>query len=85
MRSWQAPRPTRWQFDALPTAWLGAGAGQRNNGLLDEGRDIQREIARCPAVRLQDAAVKVRRLSVHFRPRARAAAGRGAGGRGEGG
>ncbi len=66
MRSRQAARPTRWLFETLPTAWLGAGAGQRIDGLLDEVPEIQREIALRPAVTLQDAAVKLRRLSVYL-------------------
>ncbi len=43
-----------------------AGAAQRIDGLLDEAREIQREITLRPAVRLQDAAMKLRR---HLSPR----------------
>ncbi len=41
-----------------------AGAGQRIDELLDEIAELQQEIMLSPAVTLQDAAVKLRRLSV---------------------
>ncbi len=40
------------------------GAGQRIDELLDEIAELQQEIMLSPAVTLQDAAVKLRRLSV---------------------
>ncbi len=41
-----------------------AGAGQRIDELLDEIAELQQEIMLSPAETLQDAAVKLRRLSV---------------------
>jgi len=41
-----------------------AGAGQRINELLDEIAELQWQIEDSPAVTLEDAAVKLRRLSV---------------------
>ncbi len=46
--------------DALPRA----GAGQRIDELLDEIAELQWQIEDSPAVTLEDAAVKLRRLSV---------------------
>ncbi len=46
-----------------------AGAGQRINELLDEIAELQQEIMLSPAVTLQDAAVKLRRLSVYLEDR----------------
>ncbi len=43
-----------------------AGAGQRIDELLDEIAELQQEIMLSPAVTLQDAAVKLRRLSVYL-------------------
>ncbi len=43
-----------------------AGAGQRIDELLDEIGGLEREITLCPTVTLQDAAVKLRRLSVYL-------------------
>ncbi len=43
-----------------------AGAGQRIDELLDEIAKLQQEITLSPAVTLQDAAVKLRRLSVYL-------------------
>ncbi len=43
-----------------------AGAGQRIDELLDEIAELQEEIMLGPAVTLQDAAVKLRRLSVYL-------------------
>ncbi len=73
-----------------------AEAGQRIDELLDEIAELQQSIDNSPAVTLQDAAVKLRRLSVCV-GRGRPARlpdsgslsacepfGRGAGGRGEG-
>ncbi len=54
---------------SLPDALARAGAGQRIDELLDEIRDPEREITLSPAMTLQDAAVKLRRLSVYL-PRA---------------
>ncbi len=48
----------------LPDALGWAGAGQRIDELLDEIAGLQQEIMLSPAVTLQDAAVKLRRLSV---------------------
>ncbi len=63
-----------------------AGAGQRLDELLDEIAELQQEIMLSPAVTLQDAAVKLRRLSVYpGGPGARAATGGSAGGRRAGG
>ncbi len=47
----------------LPTAMARAEAGQRIDDLLDEIAEIQRLIDASPAETLQDAAVKLRRLS----------------------
>ncbi len=70
---------------SLPDALGRAGAGQRIEELLDQIAELQQEITLRPAVTLQDAAVKLRRLSVYLGgPGARAATGGGAGGRGEG-
>ncbi len=41
----------------------GAGAGQRIDELLDEIAELQQSIESRPAVTLQDAAVKLRRLA----------------------
>ncbi len=41
-----------------------AGAGQRIDELLDEIAELQQSIEDSPAVTLEDAAVKLRRLSV---------------------
>ncbi len=43
-----------------------AGAGQRIDELLDEIAELQQEITLRPAETLQDAAVKLRRLSVYL-------------------
>ncbi len=43
-----------------------AGAGQRIDELLDEIAELQQEIMLSPAVTLQDAAVKLRRLSIYL-------------------
>ena len=51
---------------SLPTALARADAGRQTDELLDEIAEIQREIAFSPAVTLQDAAVKLRRLSVYL-------------------
>ncbi len=48
----------------LPDALARAGAGQRIDELLDEIAELQHSIDNSPAVTLQDAAVKLRRLSV---------------------
>ncbi len=63
-----------------------AGAGQRIDELLDEIAELQQEITLRPALTLQDAAVKLRRLSVYLAgsPRTREATGLGPGRRGEG-
>ncbi len=50
---------------SLPDALGRAGAGQRIDELLDEIAELQQEIILSPAVTLQDAAVKIRRLSVY--------------------
>ncbi len=42
-----------------------AGAGQRIDELLDEIAELQQEIMLSPAETLQDAAVKLRRLSAY--------------------
>ncbi len=69
----------------LPDPLARAAAGQRIDELLDEIAELQQEIMLSPAVTLQDAAVKLRRLSVYLGgPGAREALGRGAGGSGEG-
>ncbi len=49
----------------LPTAMARAEAGQRIDELLDEIAEIQRMIDTSPAETLQDAAVKLRRLSAY--------------------
>ena len=49
----------------LPTALARADAGRQIDELLDEIGDLEREIMLRPAVTLQDAAVKLRRLSVY--------------------
>ncbi len=46
-----------------------AGAGQRIDELLEEIAELQQEIMLSPAVTLQDAAVKLRRLSVYLEDR----------------
>ncbi len=46
-----------------------AGAGQRIDELLKEIAELQQEIMLSPAVTLQDAAVKLRRLSVYLEDR----------------
>ncbi len=43
-----------------------AGAGQRIDELLEEIAELQQEIMLSPAETLQDAAVKLRRLSVYL-------------------
>ncbi len=48
---------------SLPDALGRAGAGQRIDELLDEIAELQQEITLSPAVTLQDAAVKLRRLA----------------------
>ncbi len=50
----------------LPDVLARAGAGQRIDELLDEIAELQQEITLRPAVTLQDAAVKLRRLSVYL-------------------
>ena len=47
----------------LPDALARAGAGQRIDDLLEEIAELQQSIEESPAVTLQDAAVKLRRLS----------------------
>ncbi len=54
---------------SLPDALGRAGAGQRIDELLDEIAELQQEIMLSPAVTLQDAAVKLRRLSVYLEDR----------------
>ncbi len=49
----------------LPDPLARAGAGQRIDDLLEEIAELQQEIMLSPAVTLQDAAVKLRRLSVY--------------------
>ncbi len=51
---------------SLPDALARAGAGRRIDELLDEIAELQQEIMLSPAVTLQDAAVKLRRLSVYL-------------------
>ena len=46
---------------SLPDALARAGAGQRIDELLDEIGELEREITLSPTVRLQDAALKLRR------------------------
>ncbi len=53
----------------LPDVLARAGAGQRIDELLDEIAELQQEIMLSPAVTLQDAAVKLRRLSVYLEGR----------------
>ena len=53
----------------LPDPLARAGAGQRIDVLLDEIAVLQQEIMLSPAVTLQDAAVKLRRLSVYLEDR----------------
>ncbi len=63
-----------------------AGAGQRIDELLEEIAELQQEIEKSPAVTLQDAAVKLRRLRrLPGGPGARAATGGSAGGHRAGG
>ena len=50
---------------ALPTALARAEGGQRIDELLDEIAEIQRMIDTSPAETLEDAAVKLRRLSAY--------------------
>ena len=50
----------------LPDALARAGAGQRIDELLDEIGGLQHQITLSPAVTLQDAAVKLRRLSAYM-------------------
>ncbi len=47
---------------SLPTALERAKAGQRIDELLDEIAELQRMLDTSPAVTLEDAAVKLRRL-----------------------
>ncbi len=49
----------------LPTAMARAKAGQRIDELLDEIAELQRMIDASPAVTLEDAAVKLRRLEAY--------------------
>ncbi len=49
----------------LPTALARAEAGQRIDELLDEIAELQRMIDTSPAVTLEDAAVKLRRLGAY--------------------
>jgi hypothetical protein len=51
----------------LPTAMARAEAGQRIDELLDEIGELQRMIDTSPAETLEDAAVKLRRLSAYVR------------------
>ncbi len=50
----------------LPDALARAKAGRQIDELLDEIAELQQEITLRPAVTLQDAAVKLRRLSVYL-------------------
>ena len=50
----------------LPTAMARAEAGQRIDALLDEIAELQRMIDASPAVTLEDAAVKLRRLGAYI-------------------
>ena len=50
---------------SLPTAMARAEAGERIDDLLDEIAELQRMIDTSPAETLQDAAVKLRRLSAY--------------------
>ena len=63
-------RSGRWVRDALARA----DAGRQIDELLDEIGDLEREITLSPTVTLQDAAVKLRRLSVYLGPGTREAA-----------
>ncbi len=49
----------------LPTAMARAEAGQRIDDLLDAIAELQRQIDVNPAVTLEDAAVKLRRLGAY--------------------
>ncbi len=49
----------------LPTALARAEAGQRIDDLLYEIAELQRQIDASPAVTLEDAAVKLRRLEAY--------------------
>ena len=53
----------------LPDALARAKAGRQIDELLDEIAELQQEIMLSPAVTLQDAAVKLRRLSVYLEDR----------------
>ncbi len=50
---------------SLPTAMARAEAGQRIDDRLDEIAELQRMIDTSPAVTLEDAAVKLRRLGAY--------------------
>jgi hypothetical protein len=50
----------------LPTAMARAEAGQRIDDLLDAIGELQRMIDASPAVTLEDAAVKLRRLGAYI-------------------
>ncbi len=50
----------------LPTALERAKAGQKIDELLDAIAELQQEIDASPAETLEDAAVKLRRLSVYL-------------------
>ncbi len=50
---------------SLPTAMARAEAGRRVDELLDEIAELQRRIDTGPAETLEDAAVKLRRLSAY--------------------
>ncbi len=50
----------------LPDALARADAGQQIDELLEEIAELQQSIENSPAVTLQDAAVKLRRLSVYL-------------------
>ncbi len=50
----------------MPDAMARADAGRQIDELLDEIAELQQEITLSPAVTLQDAAVKLRRLSVYL-------------------
>ncbi len=49
----------------LPTAMARAEAGERIDDLLDQIAELQRMIDTSPAVTLEDAAVKLRRLGAY--------------------
>ncbi len=53
----------------LPDALARADAGRQIDELLDEIAELQQEIMLSPATSLQDAAVKLRRLSVYLEDR----------------